>query len=144
VGEQSPTKLTFRLVFEVNQGGTKQTKEKTMRTLNDYFLTVKMDDVSTAGSVYVVAPDGGKIIKIQSVIDGTIATDDAAITTEINGTAVTGGAITIAYDSSAAGDVDSTEPTAANSVEEGDVIEIITDGASTNTVAATFTVIIRR
>jgi hypothetical protein len=144
VGEQSPTKLTFRLVFEVNQGGTKQTKEKTMRTLNDYFLTVKMDDVSTAGSVYVVAPDGGKIIKIQSVIDGTIATDDAAITTEINGTAVTGGAITIAYDGSAAGDVDSTEPTAANSVEEGDVIEIITDGASTNTVAATFTVIIRR
>jgi hypothetical protein len=132
------------LVFEVNQGGTKQTKEKNMRTLNDYFLTVKMDDVSTAGSVYIVAPDGGKIIKIQSVIDGTIATDDAAITTEINGTAVTGGAITIGYDSSAAGDVDSAEPTAANSVEEGDVIEIITDGASTNTVAATFTVIIRR
>lgn len=132
------------MVFEVNQGGTKQTKEKNMRTLNDYFLTVKMDDVSTAGSVYVVAPDGGKIIKIQSVIDGTIATDDAAITTEINGTAVTGGAITIGYDGSAAGDVDSAEPTAANSVEEGDVIEIITDGASTNTVAATFTVIIRR
>lgn len=132
------------MVFEVNQGGTKQTKEKNMRTLNDYFLTVKMDDVSTAGSVYVVAPDGGKIIKIQSVIDGAIATANAAITTEINGTAVTGGAITIGYDSSAAGDVDSAEPTAANSVEEGDVIEIITDGASTNTVAATFTVIIRR
>jgi hypothetical protein len=132
------------LVFEVNQGGTKQTKEKTMRTLNDYFLTVKMDDVSTAGSVYVVAPDGGKIIKIQSVIDGTIATADAAITTEINGTAVTGGAITIGYDGSLAGDVDSAEPTTANSVEEGDVIEIITDGASANTVAATFTIIIRR
>jgi len=132
------------LVFEVNQGGTKQTKEKTMRTLNDYFLTVKMDDVSTAGSVYVVAPDGGKIIKIQSVIDGAIATADAGITTEINGVAVTGGAITIANASSAAGDVDSTEPTAANSVEEGDVIEIITNGASANTVAATFTIIIRR
>jgi len=132
------------LVFEVNQGGTKQTKEKTMRTLNDYFLTVKMDDVSTAGSVYVVAPDGGKIIKIQSVIDGAIATADAGITTEINGVAVTGGAITIANASSAAGDVDSAEPTAANSVEEGDVIEIITDGASANTVAATFTIIIRR
>lgn len=132
------------MVFEVNQGGTKQTKEKTMRTLNDYFLTVKMDDVSTAGSVYVVAPDGGKIIKIQSVIDGAIATADAGITTEINGVAVTGGAITIANASSAAGDVDSAEPTAANSVEEGDVIEIITDGASANTVAATFTIIIRR
>lgn len=115
-----------------------------MRTLNDYFLTVNLSDVSTAGSAYVVAPDAGKIIKIQSVIDGTIATANAAITTEINGTAVTGGGITIGYDGSAAGDVDSTEPTAANSVQEGDVIEIITDGASTNTVSATFTIIIRR
>jgi len=115
-----------------------------MRTLNDYFLTVKLDDVSTAGSAYVVAPDAGKIIKIQSVLGGAIATADAEITTEINGTAVTGGAITIATASSAAGDVDNAQPTALSSVSEGDVIEIITNGASTNTVAATFTVIIRR
>ena len=115
-----------------------------MRTLNDYFLSVKLSDVSTAGSAYVVAPDNGKIIKIYSVLGGAIATADAAITTEINGVAVTGGAITIATSSSAAGDVDSAEPTAANSVQEGDVIEIITNGASTNTVPAEFTVIIRR
>ena len=55
-----------------------------MRTLNDYFLSVKMADVSTAGSVYVVAPDAGKIIKISSVLGGAIATADAEITTEIN------------------------------------------------------------
>jgi len=115
-----------------------------MRTLNDYFLTVKMADVSTAGSVHVVAPDNGKIIKVMSVIDGAIATANAGITTKINGTAVTGGAITIANASSAAGDVDSAEPTAANAVSEGDYISFTTDGASTNTVAATFTVIIRR
>jgi hypothetical protein len=115
-----------------------------MRTLNDYFLSVKLSDVSTASSAYVVAPDAGKIIKIYSVLGGAIATADAEITTEINGVAVTGGAITIATASSAAGDVDSAEPTAANSVQEGDVIEIITDGASTNTVPAEFTVIIRR
>jgi len=124
--------------------GTKQIKENKMRTLNDYFLTVKLSDVSTASSAYVVAPDAGKIIKIYSVLGGAIATANAAITTEINGVAVTGGAITIATASSAAGDVDSAEPTAANSVQEGDVIEIITDGASTNTVPAEFTVIIRR
>jgi hypothetical protein len=115
-----------------------------MRTLNDYFLTVKMADVSTAGSVFVVAPDSGKIIKINSVLGGAIATANAAITTEIDGVAVTGGAITIATASSAAGDVDSAEPTAANSVEEGGVIEIITDGASTNTIPVEFTIIIRR
>jgi hypothetical protein len=115
-----------------------------MRTLNDYFLSVKMADVSTAGSVYVVAPDAGKIIKISSVLGGAIATADAEITTEINGTAVTGGAITIATTSSAAGDVDSAVPTAANSVLENDVIEIITDGASANTVPVEFTIVIRR
>ena len=115
-----------------------------MRTLNDYFLTVKLSDVSTAGSAYVVAPDAGKIIKIYSVLGGAIATADAGITTKINGTAVTGGGITIANASSAAGDVDTAEPTAANSVSEGDYISFTTDGASTNTVAATFTVIIRR
>ena len=35
-----------------------------MRTLNDYFITVRMNDVSTAGTVYVAIPDGGKVIKI--------------------------------------------------------------------------------
>ena len=115
-----------------------------MRTLNDYFLTVKLSDVSTAGSAYVVAPDNGKIIKIYSVLGGAIGTANAGITTEIDGAAVTGGAITIATAGSAAGDVDSAEPTAANSVEEGGVIEIITDGASTNTIPVEFTIIIRR
>ena len=115
-----------------------------MRTLNDYFLSVKMADVSTAGSVYVVAPDAGKIIKISSVLGGAITTADAEITTEINGTAVTGGAITIANTSSAAGDVDSSEPTAANTVEEDGTIEMITDGGSTGTAKLLVTFVIRR
>ena len=115
-----------------------------MRTLNDYFITAEIEDISTASSTFVAVPDGGKIIKIITALQGAISGGNAAISFEIGGTAVTGGAITVAHSGSAAGTVDSAEPTAANSVEEGDVIEIITDGASTNTVAATFTVIIRR
>ena len=42
-----------------------------MRPLNDYFLTVTMADCSTASSVYVIAPDAGKIIKAFSVTDAT-------------------------------------------------------------------------
>ena len=34
-----------------------------MRTLNDYFLTAEIEDVSTASSTFVAVPDGGKIIK---------------------------------------------------------------------------------
>ena len=33
-----------------------------MRTLNDYFLTAKITNISTAGSTFVAVPDGGKII----------------------------------------------------------------------------------
>tara|TARA_B100000989_G_scaffold298828_1_gene290255 strand:+ start:2319 stop:2711 length:393 start_codon:yes stop_codon:yes gene_type:complete len=125
-------------------GGTKQIKGKKMRTLNDYFLTVKMTDVSTSGSVFVTVPDGGSVIKIMSVIDGAIGTADAVITPSIGGTNITDGAITVTQSGSGAGDVDTSEPTAANSVVEGDSIKLTTNGASSNTIAATFTIIIRR
>ena len=107
---------------------------------NKIYLTVTMADVSTASSVWVTAPVGCKFSKLYSVINGAIATADAAITTEIGGTAVTGGALTITQSGSAAGDVDSATPTAANTLTAGQALEIITDGASTNTIIATYTV----
>lgn len=115
-----------------------------MRTLNDYFLYGEIADVSTAGQIYIPVPDGGKIIKAFSVIDGAIATANATLTMKIGGTAVTGGTITITQSGSAAGDVDTCEPTAANTVVEGDAIEVETDGASTNTVKAGICIVVRR
>lgn len=115
-----------------------------MRTLNDYFLSAEIADVSTAGQVYIPVPDGGRIIKILSVLGGAISGADAGLTAKIGGTAVTGGAITIANSGSAAGDVDTCEPTAANTVLEGGSIEIETDGASTGAVAVGLTVVVRR
>ena len=115
-----------------------------MRTLNDYFITVKMSDVSTASSVYVAVPDGGKVFNIYSVLGGTIATANAVITAKVGSTAMTDGTITIAYSGSATGDVDSCEPSAANIVEEGGYITLTTSGASTNTHTADFTIVIRR
>lgn len=114
------------------------------QNLSETHVNVVMDDVSTAGSAFVASPVAGTITRIQSIIDGAIATADAAITTEINGSAVTGGAITITQAGSAAGDVDVATPTAANTVAVGDSIELITDGASTNTVKANFTITILR
>jgi len=127
-----------------SKGGTKQTKENTMRTLNDYFLTAKVTDISTAGSTFVAVPDGGKIIKILTSIKNAISTANAAITFEIGGTAVTGAAITVTQSGSAAGDVDTSEPTAANSVTEGGAIEIITDGGSSTACEMMVTFVIRR
>ena len=115
-----------------------------MRTLNDYFLTAKITDISTAGSTFVAVPDGGKIIKILTSIKNAITTADAALTFEIGGTAVTGGAITVTQSGSAAGDVDTAEPTAANVVNEGDAIEMITDGSSATACECIVTFVIRR
>ena len=116
----------------------------TAAELNQYVITVDMTDISTGASVWVVAPHAGTITAIYSVINGAIITADATITAEIATVAVTGSSITIAHSGSAAGTVDSSTPTAANVVTAGQAIEIITDGGSTNTVRATFSIVISR
>ena len=115
-----------------------------MRTLNDYFLTAEIEDISTASSTFVAVPDGGKIVKIITALQGAISGANAAITFEIGGTAVTGGAITVAHSGSAAGDVDTAEPAAANRVEQDGTIEMITDGGSTGAKKLLVTFVIRR
>ena len=115
-----------------------------MRTLNDYFITAKIADISTASSTFVAIPDGGRVIKIFTALQGAIGTANGAITFEIGGTAMTGSAITVTQSGSAAGDVDTAEPTALNTVSEGGTIEMITDGASTNAAVLYVTFVIRR
>tara|TARA_B000000557_G_scaffold105931_1_gene85724 strand:- start:4242 stop:4625 length:384 start_codon:yes stop_codon:yes gene_type:complete len=121
-----------------------KTKETLMRTLNDYFLTAEIEDISTASSTFVPVPDGGEIIKITTALQGAISGGNAAISFEIGGTAVTGGGITVAHSGSAAGTVDSSVPTAANRVEEDGTIEMITDGGSTGANKLLVTFVIRR
>ena len=112
------------------------------------YITVPfvIDDVSTAGQVYIPvnAEQAGTIVEIRTALNGAIGTADVDLTAKINTVAVTGGLLTIATASSAAGDVDSVAPTALNEVIEGDVIEIETDGASTNTVRVFGNILIRR
>jgi len=115
-----------------------------MRTLNDYFITAEIEDISTASSTFVAIPDGGKVVKILTALQGAISGADAAITFEIGGTAMTNSAITVANSGSAAGDVDTSAPSAANRVEEGGTIEMITDGGSTGTAKLLVTFVIRR
>lgn len=109
-------------------------------------LPFVIDDVSTAGQVYIPVNEemAGTIVEIETVLNGAIGTADADLTAKISGTAVTGGVITIATASSAAGDVDNCAPTALNEVVDGDVIEIETDGASSNTVQVFGNILIRR
>ena len=115
-----------------------------MRTLNDYFITGRISDISTAGSTFVAVPDGGRIIKIITSLQGASSGGNAGISFEIGGTAVTGGGITVAHSGSAAGDIDTAEPTAANDIQEGQAIEMLTDGGSTGANKLNVTFVIRR
>lgn len=110
----------------------------------EYTLHGKIADVSTAASSYLLSPYAGTIEKIYSIIDGALGTADATLSFEIAGTPITSGDITITQASSAAGDVDSSTPSAANTVSAGQAIELITDGLSTNAVAADIVMVLKR
>ena len=113
-----------------------------MRTLNDYFISGRVADISTAGSTFVAVPDGGRIIKIITH-NKAATTGTAAISFEIDNVAVTGGDISHAA-SGSAGKVATAEPTGNNRVEENGTIECITDGGSTNSSKMEITFVIRR
>ena len=101
---------------------------------NNIYLQLELDDVSSASSTWIPSPCNGTISKIQTILHGAHNGPDSVITCELNGTLVTSCAITGAQSSSAAGDVDSSTPSGANTLSIGTKIEIITSGASTNAV----------
>lgn len=110
-----------------------------VKNLNKVFVHFRFNNISTASSQWVVPGIAGDITKIHSVISGAIASADCGLSFEIGGTPITGGNITIANAGSAAGDVDTATPSAANTITADQPIEIISDGASTNNVNATIT-----
>lgn len=114
------------------------------RPLNDYVLTAQLADLSTAGQIYVVSPVGGKIVKAYLVANGAITVADANVALKIGGTAVTGGAMVVAFTGAAAGDTYECTPTALHTVNAGQAIEIETDGASTTAVGAVVTLVVRQ
>lgn len=127
-------------------GGTSELRylvESEITNKEDY-IQCRLTDVSTASSVYVIAPFNGTIDKIYSVLQDAITGADSTITTSINGVTVTNGGWTVAYTGSAAGDVDSATPTALRTFTEGQVIRVQTDGGSTGTVALTITLVCTR
>ena len=87
---------------------------------NNIYLQGTIADISTAGSSWIVSPCAGTITNIRTIING----------------AISGGAITIANASSAAGDVDASTPTDNRVLAAGNKLEAITNGGSTNTIIA--------
>lgn len=99
-----------------------------------YIVQDRLTDVSTASSNYAMSPVSGVIDKIYTVIEGVPTVADATVTFYINGVAITNSTITITVSGAAAGDVDSSTPTANNTVVAGDKLTVTSDGASTTAV----------
>lgn len=116
-------------------GGTIETGAG--QSLKKIYLTVDMTDVSAPSTSYLPSPVAGTISKVSVILANAITSANSVITTKIGSTAVTGGAITVAYSGSAAGSVFSATPTAANTVAVGDNINFTTDGASSTTSRGT-------
>lgn len=95
---------------------------------NQYMLTMDIADGSADTTYYMVCPHAGRVTNIQTVTDGAVGTADITVTPRIGSTAMTGGVVTIATSGSAAGDVDSAAPTAANTVTAGQAINFVVAG----------------
>lgn len=100
----------------------------TATELNEYVVNLDIADGSAEAVYYVVCPHAGTISKIWTVTDDAVGTANITVTAAIGATGVTGGVVTIATAGSAAGDVDSATPTAANTVTAGQAVNFTVTG----------------
>lgn len=113
--------------------------------LGDVVLNLDIADLSADATYDLVMPFAGNITKLYSVIDGAVSTADVTITPSIGGVGITNGVITIATASSAAGDVDSATPTAANAVTAGQAVRFtVAGGGSGGSPRGHLTIILSR
>lgn len=115
---------------------------QSLNSANAERIMVTIQDVSTAGSTWVVPAVAGIITQINTVLYAPIATTDCGLSFEIAGAPITDGNITIAFSGSAAGDLDSSSPSAARTLTNTQAIEIISNGASTSPASATVTFVV--
>ena len=114
-----------------------------LNNANRYYIRGRLEDISTASSVFVPVPVAGNITSLVTVLQGAITVADATARLRINGTPVTDSDITITQASSAAGDVDTATPTAANAVTANSAVEFQGLGTSTTTAAVEFLIVIK-
>lgn len=105
----------------------------------------RIADISTANSACHIPIWGqGEVVHVATCIANAITSANATITVLKNGTAVTGGTITVTQSGSAEGDVDSVDITLGNcSVQKGDQIEVSSDGGSSTACVADVIVVVR-
>lgn len=114
------------------------------RPLTDKYYTAYHADITVAtASGFVAVAGQGELIAVYSVTHGAIATADETLNIYKNGADTTYD-ITVAVSGAAAGDVDSVAiPPGAVTVQAGDSLHIVSANASSGTIPATVTYVVR-
>ena len=104
-------------------------------------ITVHFQDLSSSEDIYVPIPFAGTVSRITTVLEGAIAGGDVTITVK-DSSANSMGTVTITQSGSAAGDVDSLDPSSNNTVTDNDYILVQGDGGATSHVDCLVTIVV--
>ena len=96
--------------------------------LNQYCVSIDVDDASAETSNFINCPHAGTVDKIYAVVDSAINTADVTITSKIATQAITTGVVTLTQAGSAAGTTANCSPSAAKTVTAGQAIEFVVSG----------------
>ena len=110
------------------------------------YVTLALADlISAHAAVYrVPSPIAGRITNLSTDLSAALATGDAIVTGKIGAVAITNGAVDIVQAGSAAGQINTAAPTAANAVAIGSDINFTIGGTNTGAAAATLIIEITR
>jgi len=107
--------------------------------IDTFYLTIHIPDISTNVYAAVVVPRDANFINVESVLWGTIATDDDTLTFTTSSGAVTN-VLVIANSGSNAGDIDTMTPGDNQACAGGSIISVSNTAASSNSVPVTLTI----
>ncbi len=122
-GDLDGTPFQKQYVVASNDGSTVVITPQGNITFTSQIALNTTITLTDGDSGHIVAPIAGTIDLIQTVLKGgAVTTNNATCTFKIGSTGITDGVVTVTASGSAIGDVDSAEPSAANTVAVGDVI----------------------
>lgn len=100
------------------------------------WLTVPIMNIATSGSVFIPAPFDGALGRMKIATNGETL-DVGEVHVNLAGVLVTGLSISLDQSGQGAGEVYSTVATGANTVSEGDAIQVQWDGGASSQMHAT-------
>ncbi len=120
------------------------TTTSAIKNINRLTLVLYMPNIASGGTAsgWVVCPIAGKLVGMASATQAALGGSNTTLTASIGGTNVTSGVITHTFSGSAAGDVATASPSAANTLTANQAIKITSNAAGTGTIPAVVTLYI--